>query len=328
MIAIQPVFSNVLARAFSCWALVSVLTANLGEKIEFASANPFSFYHIITDLENQGSQDSYGILRLPDEPEQQNLPLVLGVNGSKNWADHHLEYLAMYREMGFATFELHSFNSRNVSSTVGEQISVTTAMMILDAYRALDKLIQDPRIDSQRIAVTGWSLGGGVALFSAWKPLVKAIAPEGRFAAHLSIYPPCMFDMELIEFLDVPIHILSGELDNWVPADACEDLVVDMLAEGVDVGITVYPDAHHGFDREGPLLVDEKGYTAADCHFPMRADGALLTNFLKIPMITPLRQKIALAFCAGRGPTLGGNPDARKASFEFARDFMRKHLVQ
>ena len=316
--------------AWFLFCLGSVIAANLddGERIDFKSANPFSFYHIITDLDHQPIQDTYGILRFPENPQQETFPLVIGVNGSKNWADHHLEYLAMYREMGFATFELHSFNSRNVSSTVGEQISVTTAMMILDAYRALDKLIQDPRIDSQRIAVTGWSLGGGVALFSAWKPLVKAIAPEGRFAAHLSIYPPCMFDMELIEFSDAPIHILSGELDNWVPADACEDLVVDMLAEGVDVGITVYPNAHHGFDREGPLLVDEKGYTAADCHFPMRADGALLTNFLKIPMITPLRQKIALAFCAGRGPTLGGNPDARKASFEFARDFMRKHLAQ
>jgi hypothetical protein len=49
-----------------------------------------------------------------DEP----VPLVLGVNGSKNWADHHLEYMAMFREMGFATFELQSKNSRNVYSTV------------------------------------------------------------------------------------------------------------------------------------------------------------------------------------------------------------------
>ena len=50
----------------------------------------------------------------------------------------------MFREIGFATFELQSFNSRNVKSTVGEQISVTTAMMILDAYRALDALESDP----------------------------------------------------------------------------------------------------------------------------------------------------------------------------------------
>ena len=74
----------------------------------------------------------------------------------------------MFREIGFATFELQSFNSRNVKSTVGEQISVTTAMMILDAYRALDALASDARIDIGKVAITGWSLGGGVALFSAW----------------------------------------------------------------------------------------------------------------------------------------------------------------
>ena len=102
-------------------------------------------------------------------PEQHNpalpVPLVMGVNGSKNWADHHIEHMQMFREIGFATFELQSFNSRNVKSAVGEQISVTTAMMILDAYRALDALASDARIDIGKLAITGWSLGGGVALF-------------------------------------------------------------------------------------------------------------------------------------------------------------------
>ena len=30
-----------------------IFSNNLEEKVEFISANPFSFYHIITDLENQ-----------------------------------------------------------------------------------------------------------------------------------------------------------------------------------------------------------------------------------------------------------------------------------
>ena len=83
------------------------------------------------------------------------MPLVIGVNGSKNWADNHLEYLEMYRQMGFATFELYSFNSRKVSTTVGEQVAVTTAKMVLDAYKAIEKLGCDERIDQDRIAITG-----------------------------------------------------------------------------------------------------------------------------------------------------------------------------
>ena len=312
------------------FCLGSVTAAELedGEWIEFKSANPFSFYHIITDLDHQPVQDTYGILRFPDNSQQETFPLVIGVNGSKNWADHHLEYLAIYRDMGFATFEPQSFNSRQVSSTVGDQISVTMAMMILDVYRALEILSRDDRIDENNIAITGWSLGGGVALFSAWEPLIDAIGVEARFAAHLSIYPPCLVDMDLIRFSPAPIHILIGELDDWVTARACEELVSDLQDEDVNIEITVYPNAHHGFDRQGPLATADRAYATGDCHFRMRADGALLMNFLNIPMTTPLRQKIALGLCADRGTTIGGNVEARKASFEFARNFMTKYLVQ
>jgi len=44
-------------------------------------------------------------------------------------------------------------------------------------------------------------------------------------------------------------------------------------------------------------------------------------------MTTPFRQKIGLALCAGKGPTMGGNPKYRKASFYFANQFMLKHLL-
>jgi len=317
-----------LAWLLFCLGSVTAAEPDDGERIEFKSANPFSFYHIITDLDHQPIQDTYGILRFPKNTQQEPFPLVIGVNGSKNWADHHLEYLAMYRDMGFATFEPQSFNSRQVSSTVGEQVSVTTAMMILDVYRALEILSQDDRIDENNIAITGWSLGGGVALFSAWEPLIDAIGVEARFAAHLSIYPPCLVDMDLIRFSPAPIHILIGELDDWVTASACEELVSDLQDEDVTIEITVYPNAHHGFDRQGPLATADRAYATGGCHFRMRADGALLMNFLNIPMTTPLRQKIALGLCADRGTTIGGNVEARKASFEFARSFMTKYLVQ
>ena len=49
-------------------------------------------------------------------------------------------------------------------------------------------------------------------------------------------------------------------------------------------------------------------------------------NFMNIPLETPLLQKIGLVFCANRGPTFGGNNEARAQSFEFARKFMLKNL--
>ena len=114
---------------------------------------------MITNLDKQEPQKVEAILKLPngDGP----FPLVIGVAGSLDWGSHHLEYLEMFRSVGIATLELQSFSSRGIKSTVGSQVEVTTSMMILDAYKALDKLSAHPKINKDHIAIMGWSLGGG-----------------------------------------------------------------------------------------------------------------------------------------------------------------------
>ena len=75
------------------------------------SANPFSFNDIITDSENMKEHEVHGFLTIPEGvKENQKVPLVIGVAGSKGWSDHHLDYLRNYRNSGIATFELRSFN--------------------------------------------------------------------------------------------------------------------------------------------------------------------------------------------------------------------------
>ena len=67
-------------------------------------------------------------------------PLIIAFAGSNGWSTHHYEYLELYQSNGIATFEVSSFKSRGVSSTVGSQVDVTTAMMVLDAYKAFEVL--------------------------------------------------------------------------------------------------------------------------------------------------------------------------------------------
>ena len=300
------------------------------EKIIFTSANPFSFKDIITDLDNQESEEVFGNLTFPENASEKDstiYPLIIGVAGSLGWAKHHYDYLKMYREMGIATFELNSFKSRGISSTVGSQVSVTTAMMILDSYRAFEILSKHPQINADKVAITGWSLGGAVTLFSSWIPLKNAINKELKFAAHLAFYPPCFVSPEILDFTDSPIYILIGEVDNWTPAAACEELVPEMQKEGFDIGLTVYKNSHHSFDREGQIEFIESGYSFTDCRLKMRGDGAILMNFLSIPMTTPFLQKIGLAFCTERGVRYGGNPETKEKAFQFAREFMNRNLL-
>jgi len=307
----------------------------LSETIVFESRNPFSFEEVITDLDNQETQTVTGILGFPAEfNKDKKYPLIVGVAGSLNWGPHHLKYLEMYRELGFATFQLQSFDSRDVQSTVGSQVEVTSAMMILDSYLALEVLSTHPNIDINRAGITGWSLGGTVSLYSAWMPLINAInSGKYRFAAHLPIYPGCLaypHPAKSMIFSQAPVHILIGELDDWVPASACTNLLGKLDQSGLphNIDITIYENAHHSFDREMELTTMENGYTLGDCFFPMDDEGALfLSEFWNISINTPVRQKLALLTCAGRGPTMGGNYDAREKSFKFAADFFSKNLI-
>ena len=298
------------------------------EKIIFQSANPFALSDIINNLDNQTEQEVYGKLTIPKDSinSDKKYPLVIGVAGSLGWREHHYEYMKMYQQSGFATFELNSFKSRNISSTVGSQVEVTTASIILDAYKAFEKLSKHPNIDKNKVSITGWSLGGAVALFSGWKPIIKAISKELKFASHLSFYPPCFFDPENTEFTDSPIHILIGELDNWTPAEPC-NYFVKKISDNSNVNLTIYPNSHHSFDSKEPITFNEKGYSFKNCLFKLNKEGDVLMNYLNLPMSSPLMQKIGFLFCVKRGVNLGGNPESREKAFAFSKSFMMRTLT-
>jgi len=320
---------NFIVTLFLFFTSLTVLSQNIEEIISFESSNPFSLNDIIEDFDNQEKQTVFGKLVLPNDSLDPNkkFPLVIGVAGSLGWGEHHYKYLEMYQKMGIATFELNSFKSRGITSTVGTQNQVTISAMIVDAYTALEVLSKHPNIDKDRISITGWSLGGGVTLFSAWMPVKNAINKELKFASHLAFYPPCFIEPENIEFSESPIHILIGELDNWTPAKPCSDLV-NKLNKKSNIGLTIYKDSHHSFDRNSPVIRNEEAYNFSNCLFRLSEDGHIMMDYLNIPMSNPLLQKIGFMFCVTRGVNYGGNPVARRKSFTFSEEFMIKTLLE
>ena len=301
----------------------SGLTENQ-EIVVFNSKNPFNFHDIFHRIDEIADQQVFGILTKPNK--EGVFPLIIGVAGSAGWGEHHYGYLNRYLEMGFAVFSLHSFKSRGIESTVGEQLAVTIPMMIYDAFKALNTLAKDAQIDANRAGLTGWSLGGGVTLFSAWSPIQELISPDLIFAAHLPFYPPCMIMPDELRFNNVPIHILAGELDDWVPAAACEEVVKAAENAGYQIGMTVYPGASHSFDRTMDVILDDNAYSFTDCRMKLTNDGVvrLLNGF---PLSSPTLQKIGLGFCAEKGAHWGGNKDARERSSSFSMEFMKRHLM-
>ena len=110
----------------------NIVLSQVSEVIEFESANPFSMSDVINRLEDQEKIKVFGKLTLPSKYNIEKLPLIIGVAGSLGWREHHYDYLKMFQDEGYATFELNSFKSRNITSTVGSQVEVTASAMILD----------------------------------------------------------------------------------------------------------------------------------------------------------------------------------------------------
>lgn len=101
----------------------------------------------------------------------------------------------------------------------------------------LDDIIKNYKVDTNKIYITGLSMGGHGTL-----ELAK-FAPE-RFAA---IAPICGWsDMfEIHKLKNMPIWVIHGAKDALVPISESERLVNILKYLGNDVKFTVYPEAGH-----------------------------------------------------------------------------------
>ena len=156
--------------------------------IFYKSSNPFEFFHILNSKECE-EQNMFGTLILPDG-NKDTYPLVICMHGSMGWRGHHHEHSVNFLNNGFAIFRVNSFDARQVTSIVEDQMQVTLATVMTDCFNALKILAKHSKIDAAKIFLAGWSLGGSAAIYSAWQPLAEKLAPEGeRFAGHLAFYP-------------------------------------------------------------------------------------------------------------------------------------------
>ena len=111
-------------------------------------------------------------------------------------------------------------------------------------------------MDSVRIVVMGYSIGGIAALLAVDKGGIER-RDAVKFRAVVAYYPPCEFGRGV---LTAPALILIGERDDWTPASRCRKLAAHEndigIARSPDTGtpitLVVYPDAAHAFDYRLP----------------------------------------------------------------------------
>ncbi len=133
-----------------------------------------------------------------------------------------------------------------------------------DAYGALAWLQQQPFVARDRVAMIGWSNGGGAVLFALGKRYGRPAGFAGPdFRAAIAFYPGSCSEQRMgADWTPaVPLMILIGGKDVWTPAVPCRELVDRAVARGAAITWHAYPDAYHDFDWPGLKRKELTAYT-------------------------------------------------------------------
>jgi dienelactone hydrolase len=266
-----------------------------------------------------------GYLRLPKSNEKNSVVVLFhGAGGVGGEGGPVHDWSRVLNEVGIATFAVDSFSGRGVA-TLADAGRVPPVTRVVDAYRALELLAKHPLVDTNKIAVMGFSHGGGPALYSSPVRFQKMHGrPDLQFAAHVSVYGGCGTTYREDEALDQrPVLLLHGTADDWVPIGPCREYAARLSKAGMNVRLIEYPDAYHVFD--GPALREPvklpQALTGRNCRF-IEVEGGSLVN-------AATKQPFSLSDpCFEKGTTIHYNEAAANKAHEDVKGFLKESFAQ
>ncbi|WP_113542615.1 dienelactone hydrolase family protein [Rhizobium leguminosarum] len=141
---------------------------------------------------------------------------------------------------GYVVLVVDSFTTRNITDTCQGSLPDR----LFDAYGALTFLSKQSFVDARRVALMGFSTGG-TATLEGTKIEGNEQLMDHKFRAAVAYYPLCAASQG---DATVPTLILSGERDNWSPADRCLKRLARLSDNGPPIEFNVYKGTYHDFD--------------------------------------------------------------------------------
>jgi dienelactone hydrolase len=209
--------------------------AHAGERVQVAPQG----YDVTIVL---GKEPLRGYLARP--PDAARHPAIVELHGCAGFGEGDIAAADRLQSLGYAALALASLGDFNACGN-GANGALAEAY---DAFQALDWLAQQSFADPDHTAILGFGMGGSGALDAVERGSIGRLRTR-RFAAAIAFYPACR-DREGV--MTVPTLILSGDRDDWAPANWCRDMVAGRDRRGAPITLLVYPEAAHDFDVPGP----------------------------------------------------------------------------
>jgi dienelactone hydrolase len=237
---------STVTNAFTAAALLASLL--LGNAPAFAAASDPAPTVVEFESPLATARPLQGLLRHPPNVARPSPAVVLLHSCAGDWRGLDQRWAKRIASWGYVTLTVDSFGPRGIRSACGG----SPVDLALDAYRALAYLARQPSVDTSRVAVVGFSLGGWLALSSVERGAIER-ASSHKFRAAVAFYPPCL---GFKDDMTVPVLVLIGERDDWTLANECRNMVEGRddygisrrKGDGVPMRLIVYPDASHAFD--------------------------------------------------------------------------------
>ena len=190
-------------------------------------------------LPRMSNQPLMGYLARPDEPGRH--PAVIELHGCGGFGAMDVVVADVLKSFGYVALALNSLGDANVCEQNPGDGEFAEAF---DAYAALDWLAEQSYVDSNRVALLGFSMGGG-AILNGVEPGLIEDKKSRHFRAAIAYYPWCK---DRAGLTTVPTLILVGDRDDWTHASWCQEMMARRDGQGSPVELTVYPGATHAFN--------------------------------------------------------------------------------
>src|SRR5271157_4791349 len=170
------------------------------------------------------------------------VPAVIALHGAGGGVSGMELYAGTLAAQGFAVYLLHYFDRTGIESADKPTIMRNFPLWMKTLWDAISFVETQPRVDGQRIALLGFSLGAYLSLAnSAIDPRVQVV---------VEFFGGMPKEMNLFMRRLCPVLILHGEADQTIPVEEAYQLQKLLEKKGIPYEIKIYPGAGHGFEDQ------------------------------------------------------------------------------